>query len=260
MKKSTVVSILCVILSGIVAVEGTYAFLSEEQSKTNVMTVGSVKIANVELERKEQTNSGDDTLKKFTPNKTMLPAVGEIKWVESDQGRVYQKWPKGGGSALFHTDLKNVVDKFVFVENTGKSEAYVRTWFAFEAGEMTAEDLNNKLVHWNRNSTHWRWTDFSEDMKIQLDGATYYLRVATYVGSDTVHVGGILPSGETTRPSLLQFFFDGDVTNEMIRSFGEDYKIIVFSQACQTAGFFDVDTALNTNFGEIRLENNPWNK
>jgi hypothetical protein len=86
--------------------------------------------------------------------------------------------------------------------------------------------------------------------------------MATYNGSDTVHPGGILPAGETTRPSLLQTLLYKTVTNEDCEAIDGNgngtFDIIVLSQAVQTAGFADASTALEEAFGEPTPANVPW--
>ena len=262
MKKKLLALVLVVVLALTSVIGGTMAYLQDTDEAVNVMTLGNVDIKQIEQERVTQTNSGKDELQEFQDDKPLYPAVGEIKWVETDSGRAFQEWPTGGSSALFDAGLKNVVDKFVFVENSGKSDAYVRTWFAFEAGSLTAAEMNNGMIHWNRNDTHWDWTDFSEDMVATIDGVKYYLRVATYKGNTgtdgSEHKDGVLGSGETTRPSLLQVFLDSKAGNETIAAFGDTYEILVFSQAIQTEGFENATAALNEGFGEPVAENHPF--
>ena len=49
-----------------------------------------------------------------------------------------------------------------------------------------------------------------------------------------------------------------NATNETAEKIGDEYTILVLSQAVQTAGFADAKTALDTAFGEITADNNPW--
>lgn len=252
---------LSIALIVVMAICGTLAYLTSEDGDVNVMTLGGVEIDQIEKERTEQSdeNTSADNVQDFTQNKPLYPAVyDEITWADGG----YQEWPTGGSNQLFNDDIANVQDKAVFIENTGKSDAYVRTWFAFEAGDMTVDEIDNGLIHWNRNTDHWHWTDFSDDMTAEIDGVKYYLRVATYTGNagedKEVHVNGVLPMEETTRPSLLQIFFGKEVTNEDIEAFGDTYEILAFSQAIQTEGFEDPIVALNTGFGEAIAANHPW--
>ncbi len=270
--KKTLAGIASYALVGAVAagIGGSLAYnKSETITAANTFAVGDVKIAQIEMERIEQDDQKNtaDNLKAYENNKSLYPACGTIAWAGDDEGeRIYQQWPAGGSSALFDADLLgNVQDKMVFVENTGSNPAYVRTVFAFEAGGMTADEMNNKLIHWNRNSTHWQWTDFSEDMSATIKGEKYYLRVATYLGNagndHSEHKDGILSPGETTRPSLLQVFLDENADNELCNSFNGSYDILVVSQAVQTEmnGLTGGD-ALDEAFGEISATNHPWMK
>lgn len=246
--------ILGVVLSLAIATGGTVAYLSDTDNDVNVMTLGNVKIDQIELERIEQNdgNTAETNVQEFIQAKPLYPAVGPVEWADD-----YQKWETGGSNQLFTDELKNVVDKFVFVKNTGKSDAYVRTLFAFEAGELTAKEMDNDLIHWNRNvKGMWDWTPFSEDMAVTIDGCKYYLRVATYIRpNDTTGEAGVVSPGDTTRPSLLQVFLDKKAVNEdMIRMDGNGngtYDILVLSQAVQTMGFANANDALNEAFGEI---------
>ena len=266
MKKSTLLMVLSLVLALALGVGGTMAYLQDTDADVNVMTLGNVHIKQIEKERVEQTNSGTDELQDFTQGKPLYPAVGEIAWVEGDNGRVYQQWPTGGSSALFDTEkLNNELDKFVFVENTGKSDAYFRTIFGFElADEWTVADVkDDKMIHLNTNDAegdgggHYKWT-WADDVLVLEDGRRFAVATATYVGKADTHKDGILPAGETSRPSLLQVFMDKTATNEDIESLGETYDILVLSQAVQTQGFADAQSALDTAFGTVEEMAAEW--
>lgn len=278
MKKSTLLMTLALILSITLGIGGTMAYLQDTDEDVNVMTLGNVHIEQIEKERVEQTNSGKDELQDFTQGKPLYPAVGDEDWVESDNGRVYQEWPfvtPTAGSALFDADeLKNVIDKFVFVENTGKSDAYVRTIFAFEVGSYDFEKvIEDQLIHLNSNninspeatSGHWAWKWIKTP--VEIDGGNYVIAEAIYLHKGSVQgteAEGILPAGETSYPSLLQVFLDPTATNEDMEALDGNgngtYDILVVSQAVQTMGFTKAQEALDTAFGEITADNNPWVK
>ncbi len=200
----------------------------------------------------------------------MSPAYysdGTVKWDDrtgstSQDGLGYQQpWKEigaPGANQLFDDSISNVLDKFVFVENTGGKDAYVRTVFAFEKGNFTVDDYNDKLVHLNRNTetdgTTWKWTPFSEEMKATIEGTEYYLTVATYNRGD-----GVVKPGEITRPSLLQVFFDSTVKNEHIKALGDTYNILAISQAVQAdMGDLTAAQALDKAFGAITATSHPW--
>lgn len=264
MKKSTLLMTLALILSITLGIGGTMAYLQDTDEDVNVMTLGNVKIEQIEKERIEQSDDKvtPDNIQDFTQGKPLYPVVGTNAWAESNQ-----QWPTGGSSQMHNDELKNVVDKFVFVENTGKSDAYVRTIFAFEAGKLTFAEWD-KMMHWNINGVHWDWNGFEaeEATLVTIDGNNYFLVEALYLGNagenKDVHQDGILPPGETTRPSLLQFWMDWEATNETMEAIDGNkngtYDILVVSQAVQTMGFEKAQQALDTAFGEITVNSHPW--
>lgn len=249
-KKAVLLGIAYTLVAAI-AISATIAFLTDRDGKVNVFTFGQIKIEQVELQRKAQTRSLDSYgLEPFVNGKEFYPAVYDsIEWDAEPQ-----MWPTGGSSTLFSGDIQNVIDKFVFVENTGKNEAYVRTWFAFEAGELSF-DRFDEIMHININDTHWTWSEW-DTTPVEIDGVNYYVICATYTGTDSVHPGGKIATGETTRPSLLQLFFDNDTDMEEINMMGEEYNVIAISQGVQAAGFKTVDAAFDATFGSAH----PWTK
>ena len=225
-----------------VAVAGTIAYLTDTDSDVNVMTLG-----NVDIEQIEQERDATGALTDFTQAKPLYPAYYEddsIPWDDSANWVIpdEQAWK-------VVEENENVIDKFVTVKNTGKSDAYVRTVFAFEAGTLK----NTEFIHIVTNATNvpdeidsWDWLDET----VTIDGINYELAVATYKKA--------LAPGETSIPSLKQVYLDKKATNEYCASFGDTYDILVVSQAVQTAGFSDAETALNEAFGEITATNHPW--
>ena len=165
------------------AITGTVAYLQNTDSNVNVMTLGEVAIEQIEQERDENGN-----LKDFTQKKPAYPAVGEIAWAAEGvkvNGTEYK---------VFDASLKNVVDKIVTVNNTGKSDAYVRTIVAIEA---PGYDPNN-LIHINWNSTD---TTISDAIEAKIDGVDYVIFAFTYKQP--------VKAGEKSAPSLMQVFLDG---------------------------------------------------
>lgn len=278
MKRSLLVS-LCLLLCLCLAAGSTIAYLTDTDSDVNVMTLGNVDIEQLEYERvtedgHEYTNDAwvstgeedkygytPDQLEEFEADKPMMPSVfadGSIKWDDRVPGH-QQSWqnivsdagnPAPGSSLLFDDSVKNVVDKFVFVENTGKSDAYVRTWFAFEQGTMDAERWG-EVVRTNGDTTHWTWETVATD--VEIDGTEYVIACATYLGP-TSDPNGILAPGAITYPSLLQVYLAPEATNEDVEALDANgdgkYNIMVVSQAIQAMGFEDAETALNEGFIE----------
>ncbi|MBE5787974.1 MAG: hypothetical protein E7324_10660 [Clostridiales bacterium] len=226
--------VAALVLSVAMASSGTIAYLSDEASAVNVMTLGSVKIEQIEQERGE-----DGKLVDFSQGKPALPAVGPIAWADAGKGAIVN----GTEYLVFTEDLKNVIDKIVTVKNTGKSDAFVRTIIAIEAPDY---DPNN-LIHVNVSPdglTQTSWTP------VDIDGVNYVYSVFTYDEA--------LAPNEISTPSLMQLFLDSDADNEDCAKFGDTWEVLVLSQAVQADGFSDAATALDAAFGKITADNHPW--
>lgn len=230
MFKKIIAALLVVTLTVTVSVAGTVAYLTSTAEDANVMTLGNVKIEQIEQERDE-----NGELQDFTQAKPAYPAVGEIAWADTGvdvNGTEYK---------VFADGLENVVDKIVTVKNTGLSDAYVRTLIAIEA----PEGFNDNLVHVNVNAdekivqTGWEY--------IQVNGVRYVYTSFTYTEA--------LEPDEISEPSLMQVFLDSTANNEDCALLGDTWDILVLSQAVQTQGFEDADTALDTGFGDPEADN-----
>ncbi len=219
---------LSIALVGIMAISGTLAYLTSEDSDVNVMTLGNVEIEQIEQERDAEGNLVD-----FTQTKPAYPAVGPTKWAEETININEEEYK------VFTDELKNVVDKIVTVKNTGESDAYVRTIIAMEAPEGDPNDLIH--VNVNGDVPHTGWTP------VKINGVEYVYSVFTYEEA--------LESEASSAPSLMQVFLDSAATNEDVAKFGDTWEILVLSQACQTEGFDEAVTALNTAFGEANDTN-----
>ena len=211
------------------AIGGTLAYLQDEDSNVNVMTLGNVKIEQIEQQR------GDDgKLEDFVDGKPALPAVGPIEWATEGvdvNGTEYK---------VFTDDLKNVIDKIVTVKNTGKSPAYVRTIIVIEAPDYDPENL----IHVNVNPDGLTQTAWAP---VELDGVKYVYSVFTYTEA--------LKPDEISAPSLMQVFLDSDADNEFCEKLGDTWEIIAISQAVQVDGFENAATALDTAFEEPSAAN-----
>ena len=244
--KNILLSGLSLVLVAALAIGGTVAYLQDDDSDVNVMTLGNVSIEQIEQEYNEAGKLVD-----FTQAKPLMPYVGTLGW-KSTNNYAYRSFT-----------MNNVVDKYVSVKNTGKSDAYVRTLIAFEMGEMTTAEwaeaigvsINSATSTRTEFAGTWSWSAFdAAAMVIEVDGHNYVLYVAT-------HQNAVKP-GETTIPSLLQVYLSKNATNEDVEKIDGNgngtYDILVVSQAVQVAGFADAETALNAAFGDITTTNHPW--
>ncbi|MBQ3510432.1 MAG: hypothetical protein IJA90_10510 [Peptococcaceae bacterium] len=239
MKKLATMAISVGLIGAMVA-GGSLAYLTSEDSDVNVMTLGNVKIEQLEQERAD-----DGSLTKFTQGKPAMPAVGPIEWAENGVtvNEVEYK--------MFTPELKNVIDKIVTVENKGNSDAYVRTIVAIEA---PGYDQDN-LIHFNYNATD---VAIGDPVNVAINGVDFVVFDFTY--------NDALKAKEKSAPSLMQLFLDSKATNEDCAKFGDTWEVLVLSQAVQTAGFENetvvqsngnspAATALNTAFGEVNTTN-----
>ncbi|MBQ7836706.1 MAG: hypothetical protein IJ389_05575 [Clostridia bacterium] len=282
-KKVVLIALSYVLAIGL-AIGGTVAWLTSTDEDVNVMTLGKVKIDQLEYERVVDedgkwvsTGKVDkygytaDKVQEYTQAKPLLPAVfkdGDIKWDDRNGSQDasgatshQQSWGEigaPGSNQLFDDSVRNVQDKFVFVKNTGKSDAYVRTWFAFEQGGVAAEDFSDVIMT-NTNADHWSWETVATD--VEIDGNTYVVKCATYLGPKS-NPTGILAPDATTYASLLQVYMRPEATNEDVDAIDGNangtYDILVFSQAVQTDGFDAAEEALDAAFGDASVATHPW--
>ena len=265
-------SITSYALIATIAVVGTVAYLKSEDSDVNVMTLGNVSIVQHEYERATnedgtyKTNTIDDqnsyVLEDFEQGKALLPIVGDPSLSGTDPA--YAGWDSTivrmtqvdsyGSMQVFAG--KNAQDKFVTVENTGATDAYIRTLVAIECGEGDANLIGS--------SFHLTW-EANEIGGIEVNGNKYQLTEYIYKGAEGVrHENGILPAGDTSYPNLSQVYLKSETTNEDCEALdGNDngtLDILVFSQAVQAAGFDDATTALDAAFGDITTTSHPWSE
>lgn len=271
MKKFTKIALSALSLASVAAISiaGTVAYLTNTDADINVMTLGNVKIEQHEYERVTNADGSFKTetideqksyvLQDFTQGKALLPTTdptnhGAGPW-DSTTVRMSQV-DSYGGMQVFSN--KNAQDKFVTVENTGKTDAYVRTLVAVECGTGDADLIGT--------SYHNTWTK-NEIGTIAVGGVNYYLIEYVYAGAKLSdgsyrHAKGVLPAGDTTYPNLSQIYIDSAATNEdMVALDGNGngtLDVLVFSQAVQADGFDNADAALVAAFGDITTTNHPW--
>ena len=252
--KKAMSMLLVVTLIAVIAVGGMLAYLTSDDSDVNVMTLGNVEIEQHEYERVQNEDGTYEMvtspkygegykLQEFTQAKPLYPATGVITgWgtkVPFDQIE-----GASGAQAVF-AGLNNVQDKFVLVENTGKSDAYVRTFIALEYGSNTKDIIGIST------GDFWKWNGLGV---MEIDGNNYYVYEVIYAGSSTRHIGGILPAGEYTYNSLGQIYLKSEATNEDCVALDGNgngtYDILVLSQAVQTNGFDSAEAAFDAAFSK----------
>ena len=257
MKKIIAMALALVLVAGL-SIGGTVAYLQDDDSQKNTMTLGNVEIEQLEYQRAENiaynATAIDGSLVAFEQNQCLYPAVpakdAERPYTaEATDLFEFGPYTSSGTTAcgLWNdAKLSNQMDKFVFVKNTGKSDCYYRTIIAFECPEgMEYSQGSDKEFMMNANQSQslaWTGGDYWT-----ISGTRYYIAVATY--------NKVLSAGKTSIPTLLQVVMTHNATNEDMKLLGDTYDILVLSQAVQTAGFADAATALNTAFGEVNAAN-----
>ncbi len=99
-------------------------------------------------------------------------------------------------------NIENVLDHIVVVTNTGNIDGYIRTWFAFEMGQLLPQEFE-KVLKLNQNTDDWEWESFKYN--VTIDGGNYAVVCAKHKGA--------IVGGATTKPSLLQLYLDGSSGN-----------------------------------------------
>lgn len=124
---------------------------------------------------------------------------------------------------------ENVLDHIVVITNTGNHVGYVRTWFAFEMGDLTEDEFKASVLL-NQNSTQWIWGEFTYG--VQIDGERYAVICAKY--------NTTLEGGATTSPNLLQILLKSDVANNTANRLDGNhdgkYEVRAYSQVVSDDG------------------------
>lgn len=212
----------CLLTALVVSLTGTLAYLTDTDSDVNVMTLGNVDIV--------QTENGEEG---FHQSQPLYPAYYEGEPDASAEG---------------------AVEKRVNVQNVGESDAYIRTVFAFEAGELSKEEFEANLhLLWNVDEAELNWVA----EKVTIRDEQYFL--AWYAYPDAVNAG--TEAGETLLGIVMDKGADSDVMNKLG---DKDYKILVVTQAVQTANLDALYASegaagvLDTAFGELSATSHPW--
>ena len=251
--KKVIAWLLVLALTAAISIGATLAYLTDTDEDVNVMTLGKVKIDQLEYERVDVESKDDEAeVQEFHDNKPLLPAVTD-KDFDYTPGTSYVDWEQIGKDEYTSpiwdpTKINNEVDKMVFVKNKGDYDAFVRSVFAFEAGKYTTLDEFQKMVHLNLNETDWTWEWV--ETPVTIGESTYFVATATY--------NKVLAPGALTEISLSQIALDSSATNEDVEAFGETYQVLVKSQGIQADGFDNAADALDEGFGVITATNVPW--
>ncbi len=259
MLKKIISLVLVMAITASLAITGTVAYLQSDDSNVNVMTLGNVKIEQHEYQRVEnaegvyETQEIDDVtsyvLEDFDQGKPLYPIVGDPSTGAAGwDGTIVRMTQVDSYGSMQVFAGKNAQDKFVTVENTGKSDAYIRTLVAIEVGTGDASLIGT--------SYHGTWS-LEEIGTIVIDDVNYYVTEYLYNGGQLSdgswrHKNGILPAGDTSYPNLSQVYLKSVATNEDMEKLDGNgngtLDILVLSQAVQAEGFDDATKAFDAAF------------
>lgn len=191
--KKILIPLFTVILVIAISIGATLAYLTDEESETNIMTIGKVAIDLLEYEREDTATSNDDAVvQNFHDDKLLLPAVID-KDFNYTPGATYVDWKQDAVKWQQQNDndgytspiwdpakINNEVDKMVFLKNKGDYGAYVRIYFAFEAGNFDTFNEFREMIHLNLNeSDDWKW-EWIPFLATNDEGGKYFIANATY--------------------------------------------------------------------------------
>lgn len=269
MKKSKLLLIVSIVLAVALSVGGTLAYLTDTDEDVNVMTLGNVDIEQIELQRAPgvayNATAKEGDLVPFVEGQPLYPA-----YPKADAVNPYTAAPNGdlfnwgpyvytgtAGNGLFNDEkLTGALDKFVFVKNTGTSDAYFRTWLAFECPESLEYDGDEVKDLWINATSSQKYQWIGEEY-LTIEGTRYLVMCAVYQDA--------LAPGNTSHPSLLQVALSHKTDNEDMEALGETYEILAFTEAVQTKNLESIGAsqALGIVFdkdgdGVATINDHPW--
>ena len=250
-KKKILVLALSLAMVAILAVGGSLAYFTSEDKAENTFTAGGVEIDLIE----KQGNEDGTALVDFEDGQTLFPIVGSAQ---------------GEKNAIGQPIAENYIDKIVTIENTGKSAAWVRAYFAipsaldngyetFNAGANILHfNFGNKVENGVITSTEgaeWKWTHGSKwnYFETTIDGIKYNVYFADYEQ--------VLPAGDTTEQFISGVYLDENVDmkdgkytdkrfpNADLSILEGIVKCPVYAVAVQAAGFDNAADAITAAFG-----------
>lgn len=257
MKKKLVAISLVVAMLAVAVIGGSLAYFTDTDQETNTFTVGGVKIDLIEQE------VGANGLQPFTQNQVLMPIVGSAQGEKDEYGQPV---------------AKNYVDKIVTIKNTGKSDAYVRAYFAIPSalddGFEESFNASMNILHFNFGNENgvttynnqWLWGSVAKPnhsgwnyFETTIDGVAYNVYFADYYQ--------VLPAGKTTEQFISGVYLDSHVDmkdgkyvdtrfpNADLSILAGTVKCPVKVVAVQADGFDTAAKAIDAAFG---ADFNPW--
>ena len=173
-------------------------------------------------------SDGGQTISDTAPEITNLVNEVAIDKELYEDIRLVPKVESNGAGAM---------DKTVQVQNIGDNSVFVRTVFAFEAGDLSWEDIHTGFNY----NDGWTYSGCSE---IYISGHKYYMVVAT-------HNTALIKDAVTTNSlQTIGLYKNAAVTSDKVASLGGDFEMRIVSQATLDKVNFDKDP--------INADNHPW--
>ena len=257
MKKKITALGLCVALLAIAVVGASLAYFTDTDEATNTFAVGNVKIDLIE----QQVNKAGTALEDFQQNQVLMPIVGSAQGEKDNFGQPV---------------AENYIDKIVTIKNTGKSDAYIRAYFAIPSALDDGYETFNaglNVLHFNYGNkdgastygNQWNWKNDGKwnYFETTIDGVAYNVYFADYYQP--------LTAGATTEQFVSGVYLDKsfDMQDGKYYAYGKEIdlsgligqdgeltvKCPVFAVACQAEGFDSAAAAVEAAFG---AQYNPW--
>ena len=247
MKKKVLAMCLVVALAATAVIGGTLAYFTDTDTETNTFTAGGVKIDLIEQQ------VGANGLEPFEQNQVLMPIVGSAQGEKDQYGQPV---------------AANYIDKIATIKNDGKSDAYVRAYFAIPSALDDGYDTFNaglNVLHFNFGNNNgvstfgneWNWKNDSGTWKYyetEIDGVKYNVYYADYTK--------VLAAGATTEQFISGVYLDSNVDMDAKGNYFDkrdpqaDISILagtgncpVMAVAVQAAGFDNADAAVEAAFG-----------
>ena len=239
-------SALCMV--AILAIGGTLAYFTDTQEVTNTFTAGGVKIKLIE----QQSSEDGKSLVPYVDGQTLMPIVGSAQTdPKNDVGQ-----PTSG----------NYIDKIVTIENTGKSDAWVRAYFAIPSALDDGYETFNagaNILHFNfgnkdgvsTEGNQWKWTHDGKwnyfettinNIKYNVYFADYYQTLAAKATTEQFISGVYLDSHVDMVDSK---YVDTRFPNADLSILNGTVSCPVKAVAVQADGFDNADAAVTAAFG-----------
>lgn len=261
MKKKITALCLCVAVAAIAILGASLAYFTDTDQETNTFTSGGVAIDLIE----QQVNREGTALEPFVQDQTLMPIVGSAQ---------------GEKDAFGQPVAENYIDKMVTIKNTGKSDAWVRAYFAipsalddgfeegfnasmnilhFNFGNQDGETTYDKQWLWGSEAKpeHSGWNYF----ETTIDGVAYNVYYADYyepvaAGATTEQfISGVYLDKDVDMNEQGQYVIKHNGAETVIEGFDGFANCPVFSVAVQADGFASAADAVTAAFG---ADFNPW--